>query len=115
MPPRRRRNATPDSKSQETASIPAAALPDAPSDAHGIARLTKKAPRKRSLGLTFAIGGLVGLLLAGLAKNKDMMNIELIQDLRLDALVDVIPAGILQEASDISVLLHPRTTCLSTV
>jgi phospholipid:diacylglycerol acyltransferase len=58
--------------------------------------------KKRSLGLTFAIGGVVGLLLAGLAKNRDMVSLELIQDLKLDSIIDVIPAGILKEASDLS-------------
>lgn len=66
-----------------------------------------KLPRKRSLWFVFAIGGLVGLFLAGLAKNQDLVNIELIQDLRLETLFDAIPAGILKEASDISVCV-PR-------
>lgn len=62
-----------------------------------------KRPKKRSLWLTFAVGGLVGLFLAGLAKNQDLVNLELIQDLKLESLFDAIPAGILKEASDISV------------
>jgi hypothetical protein len=62
-----------------------------------------KLPQKRSLWLTFAIGGIAGLFLAGLAKNQDLVNLELIQDLRLESLFDAIPAGILKEASDISV------------
>jgi len=61
----------------------------------------RKKTKKRSLGLTFFIGGIAGLLLAGFAaKNQDSM--QFISELRLDALVDVIPAGILKEASEIS-------------
>lgn len=61
----------------------------------------RKKTKKRSLGLTFFIGGIAGLLLAGFAaKNQDSM--QFISELRLDALVDVIPAGILKEATEIS-------------
>jgi hypothetical protein len=60
-----------------------------------------KKTKKRSLGLTFAIGGIAGLFFAGFAaKNQD---IQFISELRLDAFVDVIPAGILKEATEISV------------
>ncbi|KAG0136052.1 hypothetical protein HOY82DRAFT_103572 [Tuber indicum] len=61
----------------------------------------RKKTKKRSLGLTFFIGGIAGLLLAGFAaKSPDSM--QFISELRLDALVDVIPAGILKEATEIS-------------
>jgi phospholipid:diacylglycerol acyltransferase len=60
-----------------------------------------KKQKKRSLWLTFAIGGILGLLLAGMAKKHDMVSLELMRDLKLDSLI-VIPAGILKEASDIS-------------
>jgi hypothetical protein len=62
-----------------------------------------KKQKKRSTWLTFTIGGLAGLLLAGAAaKNQDMVRLELLRDLSLDSIIDVIPAGILKEASDIS-------------
>ncbi|KAF8250231.1 hypothetical protein K440DRAFT_619717, partial [Wilcoxina mikolae CBS 423.85] len=62
-----------------------------------------KKQRKRSTWLTFTIGGIAGLLLAGAAaKNQDMVKLELLRDLSLDSIIDVIPAGILKEASDIS-------------
>lgn len=68
-----------------------------------VAALPSKKQKKRSTWLTFAIGGIAGLLLAGAAaKNQDLVKMELLQDLSLDSIIDVIPAGILKEASDIS-------------
>ncbi|KAI5817086.1 Lecithin:cholesterol acyltransferase-domain-containing protein [Pyronema omphalodes] len=59
--------------------------------------------KKRSTWLIFTIGGLAGLFLAGFtAKNQDMLRLELLQDLNLDTIIDIIPAGILKEASDIT-------------
>ena len=61
--------------------------------------------RRRYTWLVFVIGGLAGLLLAGAAaKNQDMISMELLRELSLDSFIDVIPAGILKEASDISQL-----------
>lgn len=43
------------------------------------------------------------MLLAGAAaKNQDLVKMELLRDLSLDSIIDVVPAGILKEASDIS-------------
>lgn len=85
---------------------PDAKEPHSPAESEAPAVTSKSAEpvkktKKRSLGLTFAIGGIAGLLLAGFAaKNQDM---QFISDLRLDSLIDVIPAGILKEATEISV------------
>ena len=62
-----------------------------------------KKPRKRSTWLIFTFGGLAGLLLAGVAaNNQDMVNLQLLRELNFDSIIDVIPVGILKEASDIS-------------
>ena len=62
-----------------------------------------KKQKKRSTWLIFVVGGIAGLLLAGAAaKNQDLVKMELLRDLSLDSIIDVIPAGILKEASDIS-------------
>ncbi|KAF8464115.1 lecithin,cholesterol acyltransferase /Acyl-ceramide synthase [Kalaharituber pfeilii] len=51
----------------------------------------------------FTIGGIVGMLAAAFVlQDQGMMNLEALADIRLDALADVIPAGILKEATDIS-------------
>jgi phospholipid:diacylglycerol acyltransferase len=68
---------------------------------------TAKRAKKRSYTLVFIIGGLVGLFLAVFfAKSQDIV----IGDFQLGSLVDVIPAGILKEATDISVC-RPRSRC----
>lgn len=62
--------------------------------------------RKRRFGLIFLLGGLFGIIVAGyFANHNDVINInlDLLSDLNLDSFFDVIPAGILKEARDISV------------
>lgn len=74
----------------------------APSSHGGSHKHKHRKTRRRSL-TTFIIGGLVGLFFAGWAKSQDLVTLELIQDLRLENIIDAIPAGILKEASDITV------------
>lgn len=62
--------------------------------------------RKRRFGFIFGLGGLFGIIVAGyFANHNDVLNInlDLLSDLNLDTFLDVIPAGILKEARDISV------------
>lgn len=67
-----------------------------------------KRVKKRSYTLVFIIGGIAGLLVAILfANNQDIV----IGDFQLSALVDVIPAGILKEATDISVCQSGNRSC----
>ncbi|KAI9787579.1 MAG: hypothetical protein M1839_000110 [Geoglossum umbratile] len=61
--------------------------------------------RKRRFGFIFGLGGLFGIIVAGYFANRnDVLNInlDLLSDLNLDTFLDVIPAGILKEARDIS-------------
>jgi hypothetical protein len=52
----------------------------------------------------FSIGGLFGVILAGLAyRNQDLMSLDLLGDISLDSILDVLPPGIIKEASDIRV------------
>jgi phospholipid:diacylglycerol acyltransferase len=64
--------------------------------------------KKRSLWLIFTAGGIIGLLLAGMAaKHQDLdigldIGLDVLRELSLDSIIDVIPAGILKEASIIT-------------
>lgn len=59
---------------------------------------------KRRNGLIFTLGGLFGLFIAGfLANRHDVISLDMLADINLDALMDVIPAGILKDAKDIQV------------
>lgn len=78
------------------------------STAQEIVEGTAKRTKKRSYTLVFIIGGIVGLLIAiFFAKNQDIV----IGDFQLGSLVDVIPAGILKEATDISVCRPGNRSC----
>jgi phospholipid:diacylglycerol acyltransferase len=58
--------------------------------------------RKRRFGFIFTLGGIFGLLVAAfLAERNDYVNLDIWQDLNLDSILDVIPAGILKDARDL--------------
>ena len=64
----------------------------------------KEKKSKRRNGLIFTLGGLFGIILAVFFANQhDVINFEGLMDLNLDSLIDVIPAGIVREARDITV------------
>jgi phospholipid:diacylglycerol acyltransferase len=57
---------------------------------------------KRKYGFIFGLGGLFGIVLAAFfAQQNDMISMDMLEGLSLDSLTDVIPAGILREASDL--------------
>ena len=61
---------------------------------------------KRRQGLVFGLGGLFGLLVAAFFANRhDVIKLEGLVDFNLEALLDVIPAGIVNDAKDITVCL----------
>ena len=65
--------------------------------------LTKKRSKRRN-GLIFGLGGLFGIFLAAFfASRHDVINFEGLMDLNLESLIDVIPAGIVKDAKDITV------------
>lgn len=65
--------------------------------------LTKKRSKRRN-GFVFGLGGLFGILVAAFFANRhDVINFEGLMDLNLDSLIDVIPAGIVKDAKDITV------------
>lgn len=59
---------------------------------------------KRRQGLIFSLGGLFGLIVAAFFANRhDVINLEGLMDMNLESLLDVIPAGIVNDAKDITV------------
>ena len=68
-------------------------------------KLTKK--RSRRQWLVFGLGGLFGILIAAFfAQRNDVINLEGLMDMNLESLIDVIPAGIVNDAKDITVCLR---------
>lgn len=64
----------------------------------------KEKKSKRRNGLIFTLGGLFGIVLALFFANQhDVISFEGLMDLNLDSLIDVIPAGVVREARDITV------------
>lgn len=63
---------------------------------------------KRRNGLIFALGGLFGIFIAlFFANQQEVISLDSLMDLNLDALIDVIPQGIVKDAREFSV----RTIC----
>lgn len=59
---------------------------------------------KRKQWIIFGLGGLFGLVVAAFFANQhDVINLEGLVDFNLDSLIDVIPAGIVKDAKDITV------------
>jgi phospholipid:diacylglycerol acyltransferase len=59
---------------------------------------------KRRNGLIFVLGGIFGILVAAFfANQQDVISLDALMDLNLDALMDVIPQGIMKDVSEFSV------------
>lgn len=71
-------------------------------------KLKTKARTKRRTTLIFGLGGLFGIVVAALfAQQHDVINLEGLVDFNLESLMDVIPAGIVKDAKDITVRCSP--------
>ena len=87
------REATPD-RGEEVRVVPLSKLKS----------LTTKKRSKRRNGFIFGLGGLFGVIvMAFFANQQDVLNMDSLMGLNFDSIVDVIPAGILREAKDITV------------
>ena len=63
---------------------------------------------KRKSGLIFGLGGLAGLIVAILfGYHQEVITFEGLLDVNLESLMDVIPAGMVRDAKDLSVGLYP--------
>ncbi len=68
-------------------------------------KLTKT--RSRRQWIVFGLGGLFGILIAAFfAQRNDVINLEGLMDMNLESLIDVIPAGIVNDAKNITVCLR---------
>ena len=66
-------------------------------------QLTKKRSRRRQW-MIFGLGGLFGIVIAAFfAQRHDVINLEGLIDVNLESLLDVIPAGIVKDAKDLTV------------
>lgn len=67
-------------------------------------KLTTTRKSKRKSWLIFGLGGLFGLIVAVFfANQQEVIKLESLLDVNLDSLMDVIPAGIVNDARDLSV------------
>ena len=68
-------------------------------------KLTAKKSKRRN-GVVFGLGGIFGIIVAAFfANQQDVINFEGLLDINLESLLDVIPAGIVKDAKDITVRL----------
>lgn len=71
-------------------------------------KLTQKRSKRRQFSV-FGLGGLLGILIAAFfAQQHHVINLEGLMDLNLDTLFDAIPAGIVNDAKDLTVSLDRR-------
>ena len=112
-------SSTPDSSASSREPSPAK---DEPSTLVSNARLEQlkreRAPKpaKRYQIFLLGLGGLLGILGAGfVAQKQDVINLEGLVDWKMESLIDVIPAGIVKDARDLTVCfcLFPSCSQLS--
>lgn len=71
--------------------------------------LARKKSKRRN-GLIFGLGGLFGVIVAAFFANQnDVISLEGLMDLNLDSLLDVIPAGIIRDAKELTVCLSVKS------
>ena len=67
-------------------------------------KLQTKRKSKRRTTFIFGLGGLFGIVVAAFfAQQNNVINLEGLVDFNLESLLDVIPAGIVNDAKDITV------------
>ena len=75
--------------------------------ARQLEKLKSKKSKRRSWVL-FSLGGIFGVVVAAFfAQQNDVINFDGLVDFNLDSLIDVIPAGIVKDAKDITVSNSP--------
>jgi phospholipid:diacylglycerol acyltransferase len=65
--------------------------------------LKKKTKTKRKNGFMFGLGGLFGIIIAlYFAQQQDVLNFESMFEMNMDTILDVIPAGIIKDARELT-------------
>ena len=86
-------NSTPPENGEEVRLVPVSKLK----------ALTSRKSKRRTWFI-FGLGGLFGLIVAAFFVNQsEVINLEGLMDLNLDSLLDVIPAGIIKDAKELTV------------
>lgn len=69
-----------------------------------LTKSSKSKGGKRRNAWIFGLGGLFGIIVAGFfASSNDMMDLASFKDMNLDSLLDVLPAGLINDARDLQV------------
>jgi phospholipid:diacylglycerol acyltransferase len=67
-------------------------------------KLTKPRGSKRRTAWIFGLGGIFGIVVAAFfAGHNEMLDLAAFQDLNLDSIMDVLPAGLISDAKDFQV------------
>lgn len=67
-------------------------------------KLKTKTKSKRRTTFIFGLGGLFGIVVAAFfAQQHDVINLEGLVDFNLESLIDILPAGMVNDAKDITV------------
>jgi phospholipid:diacylglycerol acyltransferase len=110
----RRRNAASSSASSNTGTPSHSDAPQTPSNNHTDYRILpaqklneithKQKGSKRQKAWIFGLGGIFGIVIAALFANQNqMLDLAMLQDLNLESIMDVLPAGFMREARDFQV------------
>ena len=84
-------------------SCPASGEPIIAVPAGKLEKLKQKKGKRRSW-LLFGLGGVFGVFVAAFfAQKNEVINLEGLMDFNLDSLIDVVPAGIIKDAKEITV------------
>ena len=71
---------------------------------HELKKKGAKQSHKRRNSIIFILGGLFGVCVAAFfAQRQEVISFEGILDLNLDSLIDVLPAGVIKDAKDLTV------------
>jgi len=96
-----------DNKDEDVVGVPRGKLHSLNSYVSEASEKLKSQPKNKSSvkkRYIFGLGGLFGLLLAGFfAKDADVFDLSQLQNMNLDSIIDVLPAGLIRDAHELQV------------